>query len=396
MSEENLQQKVNIATQPLDPADPARFSQLVETAKGCIQRELQNYFDATFGSKVNLKTEVPTIEKYSLGNEGPNSPIETFTRVITQHPDILEKMPLVAITGSSGQFLKLGLGTQFVDTTQRPARVKGTKKGPFTFVNGDKIAFRTKPSLNGPSVITTVVFTQKMLPNIGATTIQEVVAVTKAQALYVTPQITTYSDPVGVIRFLAVGPLAPNIYPNEIEVLPPPFSTQNAIDQLGLTVSVTDVCGDRPPGNRYQLSMNLTINLDIGTESENERMELTDLLLGFFSLTMEDRDFTFYGRTVFDDEFVQDAFGRQENYQVILKDQHSLTGEAEVPRQPGSGEQVDLIYINRISIPITIIDYVDRYVTALPNRGDQLNLLNSRSDADGLPAGDFAKSGVTS
>jgi len=392
MITEDLASHKNIATTPLDPQDPARFSQLTETVKDCIQRELCQFFK--FVGSGSKHIEIPTIEKYSLGSEGGNNPIETMTRIILQHPDILERLPLIAITTSTGSNLKLGFNSQMVGATQQPARVKGTNKGPFHFVEGDKIAFRTKPDgIN--FAISTILFPSKLITNLAATTVEEVVALTAVQALHVTAQVTNFSDPVGVIRFLAFGPLA-KLYPNQIEVLPPPYSTQNAIDQLGLTIEVVDNSANRPPANRYQLAANLTVGLDIGCESENSRRELTDLLLNFFSLEMDKRDFTFYGRSIFDDEFIQDDSGRKENYQVILKDQHALTGEAEIPRQASSGEQKDLIYINRLSVPVTIVDYIDRYVVNLPRRLNEATLIQSVNDSGGMPEGDHVGFGETS
>jgi hypothetical protein len=202
------------------------------------------------------------------------------------------------------------------------------------------------------------------------------------QLLYVTAKQTRYSDPVGVLRFDAIGPMIRNAHPDSIEVLGPPYSTPNALAQLGFTAGMKDSTAMRNPSNRYQLASNLTVGLDLGAESENERRELTDLLVYFFSLEMDKRDFTFYGRSVFDDDFPDEWF------QIVLRDQHSLSGEAEIPRQGSSGEQRDLIYINRLQVPITIIDYVDRELVALPRRGDDLDCRKATEEE--LPMGDRA------
>src|SRR3972149_4799700 len=393
MAVEDLNQRINIPTLPLDPADPARFAQLVETAKDCFQVELTRFFDFHRPQFQSVKAEVPTIEKYELGFQPSENAIETFTRILLQHPDITEKLPLVAITAASGNFLKLGFGSQYVDAVQLPARLKGTQIGPFALIDGDKISFRTKP--DGQTFITsTILFKSQLFVNIGAATIEEVIAAANVQLLYVTAKKTQYTTPVGVLRLDAIGPLA-KIYPNEIEILGPPFSTANALTRLGFVAGQKDVCASRPPANRYQLAQNLTIGIDLGAESENERREMTDLLNYFFSLEMDKRDFTFLGRWIFDDG-VQIAPGQYENFQLILKDQHSLAGEAEIPRQAGSGEQKDLIYINRIQVPCTIIDYVDRSLLTPPQTLDRATLTQARVDSDGLPAGDHKNFGETS
>lgn len=380
MSLEDLSQRANIPTLPLDELDPFRFAQLTETAKDCFQRELYDFFSYRVPQFQTRKIEVPTLEKYNLGFNANDTAIETFTRIILQHPDVLERLPLVAITTATGSNLKLGLGTHLVASVNPAARVKSTKVGPYALVEDDRIAFATYPNGSKDPVISYVTFVSLMIPDLAHATADEVVAVAKAQLLYVTAAKTLYSKPVGVIRFDAIGPFSPDPYPNSIEVLGPPHSTQNALDVLGFMAGQKDTASDHNPANRYQLAMNLTVGLDIGAESENERRELTDLLTYFFSLEMDKRKFVFYGRSVFDDEVPN------EWYQVILKDQHSLSGESEIPRQSASGEQRDLIYINRLQVPITIVDYVDRELTVPPRRSDELVLIQARN---ALPPGDY-------
>jgi hypothetical protein len=389
---DDLSLRRNIPTLPLDPKDPGRFSQLTEVAKNAFVTELQRYFDYNQPYFNLRKMETPTIEKYNLGFSEFESPIETWVKIIRQHPDTLEHMPLVAVTTSPGSNLKLGFNTQFVSAVQMPARVRATKTGPYALVDGDKIAFRTTP--NNVPTVSTVLFKSQLFSNIGQATIEEVLAALKAQVLYVSADVPKYTSPTDVLRVFAIGVLA-QAYPNSITVLGPPYSTQNALDQLGFVAGQSDLSTSRPPANRYQQAANLTIGIDIGAESENTRTEITDLLNNWLSLVMDERDFTFYGRTVFDDEFRQ-SDGSSENYQVVMLDRHSLAGESEVPRQGGSGEAKDLIYVNRISIPITILDYVDRSVVSAPQYLDQATIKNSPSDSDGLPAGDYVNSGESS
>src|SRR5260221_2562579 len=114
MPNEDLLQRVNLPTLPLDPKDPARFSQLTDTVKDTLQVELSRFFDYHQSQFASRKAEVPTIEKYTLGFAPTDKPVETFTRILLQHPDVLEKLPLVAITSALGTNLKLGFGTQLV------------------------------------------------------------------------------------------------------------------------------------------------------------------------------------------------------------------------------------------------------------------------------------------
>lgn len=389
MVDENLSERYPRPTIPLDANDPWRFSQLVETVKDVFQKELTDFLDYQKSSFVYLKAEIPTIEKYNVGAGANDQAIETFARVLLQHPDVLERLPLIAITTAGGMNKKLSLGGQYVDAIQPCARLKGTLPGPFAFVTGDRIAFQTTP-FGGAAITSTVLFVSSLFSSLGAATLDEVIACINVQALYVTACKTLYSTPVPVLRIDAYGAACRQTYPNSVTVLGPPYSTANALAVLGLTAGATDSAALHNPINRRQLAEDMTVGIDIGTESENERRELTDLINYFFTMEMDKRKFCFYGRTFFDDEFPD------ENFQIILKDAHNWAGEAEIPRQGSSGEQLNLIYINRLNVPITIIDYVDRIITTYPRRGADLQLYGARVDADGLPAGDHTGSGETS
>lgn len=378
MAQEDFSTRINTPTIPLDPADPPRFSQLIEVTKDCFQRELSDYFDYRRSTFQVLKNEVPTIEKYNLGFSETDTAVATFTHVLLQHPDILERLPLIAITTATGSALALGVGGQFVSSVQPAARIKCTRTGPYALEDGDRVAFITHPD-RGPAVVSTALFRSSMFSDISAATIDEMIAVCASQFLYVSVSKTLYSNPIGVLRFSATGPIVRSAHPGDIEVLGPPMSSSNALEQLGLVPGTRDSTATRNPSNRYGIAMNLTVGIDLGAESENERRELTDLLLHFFGLDLDRRDFSLYGRSVFDEDFPG------ENFQIILKGSHSLAGEAEIPRQGSSGEQRDLIYVNRISVPVTVIDYVDREIKTYPRRGDDLDIRRG-TDAE-LPRG---------
>jgi hypothetical protein len=389
---ENLPQRTNVPTLPVDPNDPARFSQLVEATKDAFQVEIQTFFNYKGPLFASRKREIPTIQKYEFGFQPSDRPVETFARILLQHPDVLEKMPLVAITSASGNTKSLGIGTQYVDAVQLPARIKSTVTtgGPFALAPGDKIGFRTTPDGKNP-VISSVTFLPQFFQDITHATMQEIIACAAVQLLYVTAKQTSYSTPTPLLRFDAVGILA-KTYPNSITVLGAPYSTPNALTALGFQVGQTNNSASFGPSNRYYIAADLTVGLDIGTEDENERREIMDLLHYFLVLEMDKRRKTFLGRSIFDDEF-QQAPGQYENYQITLLDKHTFAGEAEIARQPGSGEQQDLIYVNRMSVPVTVIDYVDRNLQ--PPWGYPTKLTHATDDS-GLPAGDHAGFGETS
>jgi hypothetical protein len=68
---------------------------------------------------------------------------------------------------------------------------------------------------------------------------------------------------------------------------------------------------------------------------------------------MDERDYTLLGRSIFDPSIPN------ETYQVIIKPDPSMAGEQEVPRP---GDERDKIYVNRLNIPVTTIQYLDKAV----------------------------------
>lgn len=363
----NLQRGFS-ATLPLDPGDPFRFGQLHETAKDCLQVEIKQFFDLLATRFPGRKEIVPTIEKFSAGT-GPSN-TESVVNVFLQRMDRLSKLPVIIITSATGGQNQLTLGSQFVDSVRAPARVIAPNLGPYALVDGDKLTFKTSPK-KGADATSSLVFRAGLVANIGAVTAAEVQAIADATMLYVGVEQRRFSDVVGQFRFIAGGKVG-RVYPNFIEVLPPPHSTLNALNAFGFNVNELpkDDNSTRTALNRYQMAKNLTLNLDIGAEDENQRREITDLVDYFLQLDMDERGKVFYGRSVFDIDFPG------ENFQCILLDKANITAEVEVPMTPSSGEQKDMIYACRMSIPITIIDYIDREVGAEHNNPNPIRVRN--------------------
>lgn len=111
----------------------------------------------------------------------------------------------------------------------------------------------------------------------------------------------------------------------------------------------------RPPKHRYAMSWDLTAQVDVFTQDENVRGELSDLVASFFSFFLEDRYFSFYGRTGFDGQTVT-----REHFQVVLQPPMHNTSESEIPRPNGDG--TTKLYANTYSVPLTITQFLDREV----------------------------------
>lgn len=110
---------------------------------------------------------------------------------------------------------------------------------------------------------------------------------------------------------------------------------------------------DGRPMVREAVGGDMMIIIEISAVDTNQRSEIVDLVMSFFTIYMEDTRFAFMGDTNPDK-----TAGVNANYQIILKAQASIQGETDVAR-PG-GEQFNRVYLNRITVPIIFIDYVDR------------------------------------
>lgn len=110
----------------------------------------------------------------------------------------------------------------------------------------------------------------------------------------------------------------------------------------------------RPPKHRYSTTWDLSLQIDLLTEDEAQRAELTDAVLSYFGFFAESQCFTYLGRSSTDPEDT-----REENYLVTLRNPVRLAGEQEVQR---TGDQNDKIYTSAIQLDLTTVMYLDRIV----------------------------------
>jgi hypothetical protein len=189
-----------------------------------------------------------------------------------------------------------------------------------------------------------------LFSDISNATLDEVVDAINLQALYV----KAYKHKVGSNYYLGIQGGGPHgtQFPNKIEIV-----GGTALVEVGFTLNQTNqnYGSGKVAYHRHHIVLEATISIDIISESENVRTELTDLVHNFFGYVMSDRNWSFYGRSIYDQEVVG------ETYQIIIKDNEiSVSGESEMPRQ---GDTKDKLYINRINIPCTAILYSDRLAT---------------------------------
>lgn len=110
-----------------------------------------------------------------------------------------------------------------------------------------------------------------------------------------------------------------------------------------------------PPKHRYVTGADLSVQIDIITEDENTRGELVDLVFSFFAFFLEQKYFTFLGRSGFAGQTAPN-----EHYQIVINPPLRNATETEFPRPAGDGS--GKVYVNSFSIDVTTTMYLDREV----------------------------------
>lgn len=357
---DDLSLKRNVPTRAVDTTDDFKFSQLVETVKDAFVEELRAFFAQPTVAQTRF-AEILTVGKYGISQQSTD-PFENLVTLIREYPDILQKLPLISVTKAAGARKPIGVTGAFVDHVQYPPRVRSTLPEPYNLSailnvsNPPTLAFRTKP--NGTDWrASTMVLPSFPFPTPAAVTAQQLADIINFQALYARARAASAGGST-YLELVAGGPSGAAATRNAIEVT---GGTATLLTALGFTVGQSDDSDNpaRRPANRYGVGASFTIGLDVGADSDNERTELTDLLIYFFALYMADRDFTFYGQHVFEEPAAGATTERY--FQVILGD-FTLAGEADIPRI--DGEKESKIYVNRFNIPVTCYDYVDRQIPA--------------------------------
>lgn len=376
---DDLALKRNVPTLSVDTVDSYRFSQLVETTKDAFIEELRAFF-ATPAAAAARYAEILTIDKYAISALSTD-PFENLVTLIREYPDILQKLPLISVTKASGSRRPIGITGAFVAHVQYPPRVQTTLPEPYNL--SAILNVGTPPTVTittRPDGITdrasTITLPTLFFPTPTTVTAAQLAAAINFQSLYASARAVVVGGST-FLQILAGGPLRiskptalpaatnPRSYWSNEETTPDRIAitggTATLLTTLGLTVGQSDDSNNpaRPPCNRYGTAANFTIGLDVGATSDNERTELTDLLIYWLNLFMSDRDYTFYGQHVFEEAAAGATTERF--FQITLND-FTMTGEADIPRP--DGEREDKVYVNRFNIPVIVYDYVDRIIPA--------------------------------
>src|SRR5690606_34408997 len=81
-----------------------------------------------------------------------------------------------------------------------------------------------------------------------------------------------------------------------------------AIAVLGFSIGQKALYKDSIAYNRYNQASNINIAIEVVAEDHDVRTEITDLVWSFFTFYLDEKDFTFYGRSVFEDNISNETY----------------------------------------------------------------------------------------
>jgi len=364
---------------PFDAADPPKFGQLIETTKDAIASELRRFFSYKSSDMRAKIGEFLNIEKFAhYGAGSTERSMETVMNLIMSQADTPDRFPMIAITSASVKEKRLGIGGNFASAGQYSPSIMAANQGNFDLQPGWTLQLKTYPYANNPAMrtvseISTILFDTVIFGDIHDASVDDVAAAINMQALYY-HAVTT---PDGFLRIVAGGPAASGV-PNSVEVI---GGDSACLTALGLTVGQSDTSENMGnlPKQRFVVAADMTINIDVVSDSLNVRTELADLVFDYFAFYMERQFFQIIGRSYYMPDLEPAEF-----YQLILRGEFSWSGEYQTPR--AGGDQREQIYSIRGSVPLISVDFVNRDV----NRGlatwlHPENIVNNQD----LPSGDY-------
>jgi hypothetical protein len=357
------------ATTPDNPLQNVKLGTLTELAKDAFVLELRHFFDNQI-TNLYRKDQVPLIQKYAIPTSGPqgtNDPFETSIQLFRQYPDLTQKLPFIAVLGSTGQTLKMGLSTRFVDQIQVPGILTATKSEPYTI---NTYNYLNPTNFNNPTIPPADYLEIATYPS-GFSLGQTINKVYFQPQFFVNPAQAKASEVATAMGF-QIAPYGPAGFkagtdggsPAKLTLCPTIFKTPNSIQVVGGSTNALAQFGFQTNaqvansiGRRYMNAGTITISLQVGAQGDNIRTEVTDLLDMFLNLEQDDKNYEFIGRTLTNSGIPD------ETWQVIIQDANmAFAGETEIPRPDDPNKK---IFLNRINVPVHVIQYFDRIGTPL-------------------------------
>lgn len=135
MADDPILTRRYVTLTPEDPLDPPRFGQPTETVKDGILQTIRLFLQQQNAAPGRKTQELPTFRKYALGYGPGTNPFETFSNIVQEYPDVLERLPHVAVLSATGTNHAMNVGRPQLGPTWVPPRINGTVAGPFSFAN---------------------------------------------------------------------------------------------------------------------------------------------------------------------------------------------------------------------------------------------------------------------
>lgn len=344
MSQPDQLDNIFRAVAPDDRRDPPRFGQPTETVADLAVLSLREFFGTQ--QPVGRLSEAPTIEKYTIDDTtDPFDAFETQVRIVQEFPDRLERLPHISVVTQSGRNRRMSIGRTVIAAVQDAPFVQSTKTVDDDYIlpsPAGVLRYRTQPFRKGEWVESQIQF-----PNGTCLTASQIVDLVNKQTLYAQAQLVA-----GRIRLRTGGIAGGRRTPNAIEILN--TSTPELLIALGLVVG--SVSSGRQAANRYHQATEVTLGIDVLAPDPNTRREIVDLVYGWATFWLERSLFELHGRS-WTDPTIPNEWD-----QVVLHQEVGLGGQQGVPR-PGDGK--DKIHTQRITVPTTCLQYLDRTVDSL-------------------------------
>jgi len=332
-----------VPTVPYNLNQPPQFSQATETVKDAFIIEIRNLLNRQY-QVPNLLAQMPTVKKYDFSFNPAEKSMKTMATIIRKMPDLIEQLPVIAVLSTTGKNRSTGIGGPYVEVVAAKTSVSTSNNTTFALADGMTLSFQTTTPTKVVNNSTITFFADKFL-NIAQATPLEVANCINLFAAHANAQVNLSMG----VDLSYGGPLNKSIT-GDIKI-----TGGTALTALGFTVGQQALYVNSQPYHRYLQTTELTVSMEVGAEDDNTRTELTDLLWGWLNFLMQDKQFTFFGRTLF--QPTPSAPIPNEVYQVVIGPDASLNGETEVPRP---NDDKSKIFINRIDVPVVFMQYIDR------------------------------------
>lgn len=303
-------------------------------------------------------------------NNGPNSPINSHH--LEQTSTLIFRSVDMPATSSPGRVLAAD-AAQMINAQALFVHAKAISQGGLNYLQietGGTMGQSTPNSITVQETSTTSLLNALGFGGSGTATS---ITGTRPNMSLVAPASTFNASQVGetiVISGTTSSQFNDGAYP--ITAVSPDGSTLSYTNPFGLAESFVgswfigarddSFNPARPPANRYGYMFDVGVQIQVLTDDDQTRDQVSDLVSSFLAFFAEQQLFTFLGRSMFDETILG------ENYQIVIVSDLSTASEDEIPV---GGSQYDKFYADIFSFTCHVSQYIDRTVAVPfgPNAG---------------------------